>query len=150
MNRRAMAVVAPLLCSMSLLAGETRSGVAQTQKGTELVGLAAAVGNAGQGTSSGLAPRDNRSELLSGGDEGSTASWERVVGGAYENRGVAQVARLGDRWVLNVICGGTHATYIDDTRIDLRRYTKAMSAPATTISTTPSATRSVSARPAPR
>jgi len=124
MNRRAIAVAALLLCSMSLLAGETRSGGVRTQQGTEPVGLAAAVGDARQGTSSGLAPRDNRSQLLSGGDEASPASWERVVGGAYENRGVAQIARLGDRWVLNVMCAGTHATYIDDTKIDLRSYTK--------------------------
>ena len=52
------------------------------------------------------------------------APWETVVRGAYENRGVAQVERLGARWVLNVMCDGTHTTYIDDSPIDLTVHTK--------------------------
>ena len=52
------------------------------------------------------------------------APWERIVRGAYENKGLAQVERIGDRWVLNVMCDGTHATYIDDTEIDLTAYSK--------------------------
>lgn len=52
------------------------------------------------------------------------AAWEQVVSGAYENKGIAQVERLGDRWVLNVMCDGIHATYIDDITIDLPLYGK--------------------------
>lgn len=52
------------------------------------------------------------------------ASWERVSGGAYENRGLAQVERLGTQWVLNVMCSGTHATYIQSSDVDLATYSK--------------------------
>lgn len=52
------------------------------------------------------------------------AAWERAVRGRYENRGIAQIERLGERWVLNVHCDGTHATYLDDTRVDLTRYAR--------------------------
>ena len=52
------------------------------------------------------------------------APWERPVRGRYENRGIAQVERLGERWVLNVHCDGTHATYLDDTHVDLARYAR--------------------------
>lgn len=50
------------------------------------------------------------------------ASWERIVDGAFENKGVAQVERLGRQWLLTVMCNGTHATYIDDTGLDLSTY----------------------------
>ena len=50
--------------------------------------------------------------------------WERAAGGAFENRGVAKVEPLGPRWMLTVMCGGTHSTYLDDTTIDLARYAK--------------------------
>ena len=50
------------------------------------------------------------------------APWERLVGGAYENRGVAKIERMGQRWVLTVVCNGTHTTYLDDTTIDLPSY----------------------------
>ncbi len=50
------------------------------------------------------------------------ASWERIADGAFENKGVAQVERLGRQWLLNVMCNGTHATYIDDTGPDLSTY----------------------------
>jgi hypothetical protein len=52
------------------------------------------------------------------------APWERLVAGAYENRGLAQVERLGNQWVLTVRCDGTHSTYINDTGIDLSKYNK--------------------------
>jgi hypothetical protein len=52
------------------------------------------------------------------------ARWERVVDGSYENRGVAQIERLGTQWLLNVMCDGTHATYIDAAAVDLAAYTK--------------------------
>jgi hypothetical protein len=52
------------------------------------------------------------------------APWERAVRGTYENRGIAQVEKLGDRWVLNVHCDGTHATYLDDIHVDLARYAR--------------------------
>jgi hypothetical protein len=52
------------------------------------------------------------------------APWERVVRGAYENRGIAQIEKMGNRWVLNIMCDGTHATYLDDTRVDLARYAR--------------------------
>jgi hypothetical protein len=52
------------------------------------------------------------------------ARWERVVDGAYENRGVAQVERIGTQWLLNVMCDGTHATYIEGTAVDLAAFTK--------------------------
>ena len=50
------------------------------------------------------------------------ASWERVDRGAYENRGLAQVERLGTQWLLNVMCSGTHATYIESSDVDLTTY----------------------------
>jgi hypothetical protein len=52
------------------------------------------------------------------------ASWERQAGAAFENRGVAKVERLGTRWMLTVMCNGTHSTYLDDTKIDLNNYAK--------------------------
>ena len=52
------------------------------------------------------------------------ASWERQVGSVFENRGVAKVERLGTRWVLTVMCAGTHSVYLDDTKIDLNNYAK--------------------------
>ena len=59
-------------------------------------------------------------------DQASTAvtaaPWERVVRGSYENRGLAQIERVGDRWVLSILCNGTHSAYLDDTAIDLSRY----------------------------
>jgi hypothetical protein len=42
------------------------------------------------------------------------APWERLVDGAIENQGVAQIERFGTRWVLTVQCHGTHQTYLDD------------------------------------
>jgi len=53
-----------------------------------------------------------------------SAPWERVVRGRYENRGIAQIEKMGNRWVLNVLCDGTHATYLDDTHVDLARYAR--------------------------
>ena len=50
--------------------------------------------------------------------------WERAVGSAFENRGIAKVEPLGTRWMLTVMCGGTHSTYLDDTTMDLARYAK--------------------------
>jgi hypothetical protein len=70
-----------------------------------------------------VAQRDNSSQAPPP-DAGPIAPWERMVRGAYENKGLAQVERLGNRWVLNVMCDGTHATYIDDTDIDLAAYSK--------------------------
>jgi hypothetical protein len=59
------------------------------------------------------------------GSDQPVAAWEQLVRGAYENKGVAQVQQLGNRWVLNVICDGIHATYIaDETNIDLMTYSK--------------------------
>jgi hypothetical protein len=50
------------------------------------------------------------------------AEWERLAEGAFENKGVARIERLGDRWVLSVVCRGTHTTYLDETSIDLTQY----------------------------
>jgi hypothetical protein len=50
------------------------------------------------------------------------AEWERLVEGSFENKGVARIERLGDRWVLSVTCRGTHTTYLDETAIDLTQY----------------------------
>lgn len=50
------------------------------------------------------------------------APWERQAGAAFENRGAAKVERLGPRWVLTVMCSGTHSTYLDDTKLDLNAY----------------------------
>jgi len=47
------------------------------------------------------------------------AAWERVVEGSYENRGLARIEKVGNRWALTVLCNGTHTTYIDDTKLDL-------------------------------
>jgi hypothetical protein len=52
------------------------------------------------------------------------APWERVSSGAYENRGLAQVERLGTQWLLNVMCDGIHATYIDTSDVDLAAFSK--------------------------
>ena len=52
------------------------------------------------------------------------AKWERQVGAGFENRGVAKVERLGPRWMLTVMCDGTHSTYLDDTKIDLNNYAR--------------------------
>lgn len=46
------------------------------------------------------------------------------MGSTFENRGVAKVERLGTRWMLTVMCTGTHSTYLDDTKIDLNNYAK--------------------------
>jgi hypothetical protein len=50
---------------------------------------------------------------------GVIAAWERRVDGSYENRGIAQIEKSGDRWALTILCDGTHTTYLDDTTIDL-------------------------------
>jgi hypothetical protein len=47
------------------------------------------------------------------------AAWERAVEGSYENRGLARIEKVGNRWALTVLCNGTHTTYIDDTKLDL-------------------------------
>lgn len=70
------------------------------------------------------APSHGRPSQVPEGAGDPVAPWEQVVNGAYENKGVAQVERLADRWVLNVMCDGIHATYIDDTAIDLPLYGK--------------------------
>lgn len=46
------------------------------------------------------------------------APWERAVGTTIENKGVAQLERLGKEWVLNVMCDGTHTTYLSPTSVD--------------------------------
>jgi len=50
------------------------------------------------------------------------AEWERVVEGRYENKGVARVERLGDRWVLSIVCRGTHTIYLDEPTPNLAQY----------------------------
>jgi len=50
--------------------------------------------------------------------------WERIVDGVYEHRGLAQVERLGTQWLLNVMCDGTHAVYIEESRADLAAFRK--------------------------
>ena len=50
------------------------------------------------------------------------AEWERLTRGSYENRGVARIERLGERWILSVWCRGTHSTYLDGTTVDLNQY----------------------------
>jgi hypothetical protein len=49
--------------------------------------------------------------------------WDRVAAGAYENNGIAWLEKLDSRWALSVKCGTTHTVYLDDTSIDLTRYT---------------------------
>jgi len=71
-----------------------------------------------------LAGQGNPPQVGPGGAGETVAPWERRVRGAYENNGLAQIERLGNRWVLNVMCDGTHATYIDDTDLDLAGYSK--------------------------
>ena len=48
--------------------------------------------------------------------------WERAINGAFENKGVATIERLGPAWVLTVQCAGTHTTYLEATSIDLAKY----------------------------
>ena len=52
----------------------------------------------------------------------SAAEWELLVEGRYENKGIARIEKIGDRWVLSVWCGGIHTTYLDDTKFDLMQY----------------------------
>jgi len=56
--------------------------------------------------------------MLGATDTEPLANWERAVGTALENKGVAQLERLGKEWVLNVMCNGTHATYLSPTAVD--------------------------------
>ena len=50
------------------------------------------------------------------------AGWERLVDGRYENKGIARIEKVGDRWALSVLCRGTHTTYLDESAFDLTRY----------------------------
>jgi transcriptional regulator of NAD metabolism len=52
------------------------------------------------------------------------APWERVVSVSLQNRGIAKVEKIVERWVLTVSCDGTHSTYIDDTKFDLAHFSK--------------------------
>jgi hypothetical protein len=52
------------------------------------------------------------------------APWEQVVSMTLQNRGVAKVEKLGARWMLTIACDGVHSTYIDDTKLDLDRFSK--------------------------
>ena len=53
------------------------------------------------------------------------AAWERRVGDVYENRGLARVERIGQLWMLTILCNGAHSTYIEPSRIDPAPYAKA-------------------------
>jgi hypothetical protein len=55
----------------------------------------------------------------------SPAPYERLADGAFENKGIARIERLGRRWVLSILCGGTHTTYLDDSTIDLAAHENA-------------------------
>jgi hypothetical protein len=52
------------------------------------------------------------------------AAWERRVGDVYENRGLARVERIGQLWMLTILCNGAHSTYIEPSRIDPAPYAK--------------------------
>jgi hypothetical protein len=52
----------------------------------------------------------------------SPAPYERLADGAFENKGIARIERLGRRWVLSILCAGTHTTYLDESTIDLASY----------------------------
>jgi hypothetical protein len=52
------------------------------------------------------------------------AAWERRVGNMYENRGLARVGRVGQLWMLTILCNGAHSTYIEPSRIDPAPYAK--------------------------
>jgi hypothetical protein len=52
----------------------------------------------------------------------SPAQWERFVERRYENKGVAKIERLGGRWVLSILCQGTHTAYLDEPASNLARY----------------------------
>jgi hypothetical protein len=52
------------------------------------------------------------------------AAWERRVGDLYENRGLARVERIGQLWMLTILCNGAHSTYIEPSRIDPAPYAK--------------------------
>ena len=53
---------------------------------------------------------------------GSPALYERLADGAFENKGIARIERLGRRWVLSILCNGTHTTYLDESTIDFAPY----------------------------
>lgn len=55
----------------------------------------------------------------------SPAPYERLADGAFENKGIARIERLGRRWVLSILCAGTHTTYLDDSTIDLAAHENA-------------------------
>ena len=46
------------------------------------------------------------------------AAWERRIGDRYENRGLARVERLGQLWMLTILCSGVHSTYLEPSQID--------------------------------
>jgi hypothetical protein len=50
------------------------------------------------------------------------AAWERRTGDGFENRGVAKVAQVGNRWALTVYCDGVHTIYLDETAIKPAEY----------------------------
>ena len=56
------------------------------------------------------------------GEANRVAPWERLVDGALENKGLAKVERFGARWVLTVVCGGVHTTYLDAPQADVETY----------------------------
>lgn len=55
---------------------------------------------------------------------GLPAAWERLVDGAFENKGIARIERVGQRWALTILCAGPHTTYLDSSSIDLAAYEK--------------------------
>jgi hypothetical protein len=42
----------------------------------------------------------------------------------YENRGLARVERIGQLWMLTILCNSTHSTYIEPSRLDPAPYAK--------------------------
>lgn len=47
-------------------------------------------------------------------EEGGENSWEKSLNGLFENRGIAQIERWKDNYILKIYCNGIRYTYIKD------------------------------------
>jgi len=52
-------------------------------------------------------------------------AWERRTDESFENRGLAQVERVGQRWALTILCRGRHSVYLEPGDVDPALYSKA-------------------------
>jgi hypothetical protein len=55
-------------------------------------------------------------------DARADSAWEKQVGDDFENRGVAQIEKIGTKYALSILCDGTHSTYLDKTQMKIKLY----------------------------